>query len=357
MIPPVSTRQAIEGPAAGSRILSFGFVLLPEFTLVAFAAFLDCLRLAADEGDRSRPIRCRWTVAGPTLEPMRSSCGVDVNTWEELGDPARFDYVVVVEGLLHRRRDYAQEILDFLSRAARAKVPLIGLCTGSFALISAGLMQGRRCCVSWFHYQDLLEAFPDVQPVADQLFIVDGDRITCAGGLGAADLAAWLIERHLGRSAAQKSLNIMVLDKARPANAAQPLPPLCSEVKDNRIQRAMLLISQNLSEPLATEEIAMRLHISRRQLERGFREQLGMSPQVFSCQLRLRYGFWLLVHSTRAITEIALECGFADAAHFSRQFRKEFGLSPSAVRSNPLDAASVHRFAIDPLSPPAWRII
>ncbi len=78
-------------------------------------------------------------------------------------------------------------------------MPLIGVCTGVFALIKAGVMGGRRCCVSWYHHGDLTRRFPDIEPVADRLFVDDGNRLTCAGGTAAADLAAYLVERHLAR--------------------------------------------------------------------------------------------------------------------------------------------------------------
>jgi transcriptional regulator GlxA family with amidase domain len=312
--------------------LSIGFILLPRFTLLPFAAFIDCLRLAADEGDSSRQLHCRWTVMGSTGSPVRSSCGIEITPWEEFADPGRFDYIVVVGGLLSREPPADAATVEYLRRAASKGVALVGLCTGPFALIQAGLMKGRRCCVSWYHYYDLMDRFPDVTPVADQLFVVDGNRITCAGGAAAADLAAWVVERHRGRTWAQKSLHIMLIDHARRGSNPQPQPPLYEQVEDNRVRRAILLIEQHLSEPLGTEEIAAHVNVSRRQLERAFNSELGMSPHQFARELRLRYGLWLLRNTDRSITEIGSECGFADTAHFSRQFRAHFGKPPSQVR-------------------------
>ena len=110
--------------------------------------------------------------------------------------------------------------------AARAGTTLVGLCTGSFILARAGLMTGRQVCVSWLHYQDFAAEFPGHPVLADRLFLVDGDRITCAGGAGAADLATFLVQRHLGVAAAQKSRQVMLLDEARSGEMAQPHPPV-----------------------------------------------------------------------------------------------------------------------------------
>src|SRR5580658_1388625 len=88
------------GPATNST-LSVGFVLAPGFTLLAMAGFLDTLRLAADKDDRSRQLLCRWQIMSPDGESVTSSSGVAVNTHSAFCDPAKFDYVVVVGGVLH----------------------------------------------------------------------------------------------------------------------------------------------------------------------------------------------------------------------------------------------------------------
>jgi len=320
-------------PASSSTHLSVGFVLMPSFTLLPFSAFVDALRLAADEGDQSRQINCQWTVMGPTLEAISSSSGVTVQPWETYRNPADFDYIVVVGGLLNNTLQGSQHVVDYLQQADAAHVPIIGLCTGSFVMIRAGLMEQRRCCVSWFHYKDLTDRYTNVTPIADQLFVDDGDRITCAGGAVAADLAAYIIERHLGQIWARKSLRILVMDSPRPANAPQPQAGGDYQVNNRLVGRALLLMEQNLSRPLSTDEIASRVSISKRQLERLFASETNDSLRKFYRKIRLRYGLWLLQNTKRSITDIAQECGFADTAHFSRAFRAAFDKKPTDYRT------------------------
>ena len=320
-------------PVNNSTHLSVGFVLMPSFTLLPFSAFVDALRLAADEGDQSRQMNCQWTVMGPTLEAIASSSGVTVQPWETYRNPADFDYVVVVGGLLNNTLQGSQHVVDYLQQVDAAHVPIIGLCTGSFVMIRAGLMEQRRCCVSWFHYKDLTDRYTNVTPIADQLFVDDGDRITCAGGAVAADLAAYIIERHLGQNWARKSLRILVMDSPRPANAPQPQPGADYHVNNRLVERALLLMEQNLSRPLSTDQIATRVDISKRQLERLFTSETNDSLQRFYRKIRLRYGLWLLQNTTRLITDIAQECGFADTAHFSRAFRAAFDKKPTDYRT------------------------
>lgn len=319
--------------AEPAMALSVAFVLLPHFTLTPFSTLVDMLRLAADEGDGSRPIRCRWTILAPALQPVTASCGIQVLPWDTFGNAERYDYVVVVGGVLHRGPVCDPATIAFLQRADAAGSRIAGVCTGSFALIEAGFLRGRRCCVSWYHYPDLIDRVADVIPVADQLFVQDGRYITCAGGIAALDLGAWMIERHVGQAEAQKSLHIMVADKARPAAGAQPQPALIGAVRDERVRRVMLLMEQNLSAPLKVAELAAGVGLSKRQLERLFRRDIGMSVQEFSRQFRIYYGLWLLAKRDETVTAIAAECGFADTSHFTRLFRARFGRSPSNMRA------------------------
>lgn len=319
--------------------LRVGFVALRNFTLLPFAGFMDVLRLSTDEGDRSRQRACRWSVMSANGDPVRASCGTEVAADAAFGDPLAFDYLVVVGGLLHDGPQSDAATDAYLLRAAAAGVPLIGLCTAVFTLLRLELMSGRQCCVSWYHYWDLKEAFPDVTPVADRLFVADGPRITCAGGTGAVDLAAWIVERHLGKAAADKALHILLADGARPATAPQPHIVIDHQARDPRLERAIHLIEQRLAQPPSIDWLAERVGVSRRQLERIFREELGMSPSKYSLGRRLRQGHMLLTQTEHSITGIAQDCGFADASHFSRHVRSTFGASPQTVRNAAITAA------------------
>ncbi len=156
--PRTSGRQG-KGPAApaGQPRLAVGFILARRFTLCAFANFVDVLRLAADEGDRSRPILCDWSILSETMDPVPSSCGVSVQPGDRLGDPSRFDYVVVVGGLLEEIPNLSPPTPRSCNGRPGRACLLVGLCTGSFILHRAGLMHGYRACVSWFSHADFLE--------------------------------------------------------------------------------------------------------------------------------------------------------------------------------------------------------
>ncbi len=312
--------------------LRVGFVLTPQFTLTAFAGFVDALRLAADEGDRSRQIECAWAVLGNRNAPILSSCGASVLPWEKMESPERFDYIVVVSGLLHGGQKVDAGMVEFLRAAANAGVPLVGLCTGSFVLARAGLLDGHLACVSWFHREDFEREFPELRLVTNRMFVVDHERMTCAGGTSVVHLAAHLIEKHCGRAHATKSLRILIEDQPLPSRTLQPESVVTRQARDSLVRRAMLLIEQQILQHNSLAEVSQTLGISMRQMERRFISDVGITPRAYRLNLRLARARWMLEHTDLSVTDVGFECGFGDCSHFSRAFTGHFQLRPSSLR-------------------------
>ena len=312
--------------------LRVGFLLARKFTLCAFANFVDVHRLAAEEGDRSRPILCDWVILSHSLEPIPSSCGVLVQPTAPLRAPKELDYVVVMRGLIDEIPNRPRQSIRFLRAAAAAHIPLAGVRTGAFILHRAGLMDGYRCCVSWFHHADFLDQFDGLTPVSDQIFVVDRDRLTCSGGASSAHLAAHLVEKHVGLSAAQKSLQIMMIEGPLHGDEPQPAMPVDLKATDPAVRKALLHMTRNVAAPLNVEEIARRIGLSRRSLERRFESDMNGNPGEAYLSVRLAQASLLLLHTDRTIAEIAASAGFCDASHFGRAFKRRHGMTPSDAR-------------------------
>lgn len=315
--------------------LRVGFVLAPRFTMIAFASFVDSLRHAADEADRSRQIHCRWRVVAPTLEPVESSCGVQVMPNATFPDPTTFDYIAVVGGLLPDCLDLPAEAYGYLETAHARGVPLAGLCTGSFILAKAGFLDDRDCAVHIEHRRQMEEMFPRARPVTDRIYVRDGAILTCPGGTAAIDLAYALIEEHCGRARAVKSLVSLLVEKNRAAHALPHRPYRnLAACGDWRVERSIELIEQHALRPFTVQELARRIGSSTRQLNRAFTRITTERPGAIWRKIRLGHAHWMLLNTHRSVTQIALECGFADSAHFSRWFRREYGEAPSLFRKS-----------------------
>jgi len=322
-------------PSRAGAELNIGFLLWPSFPLLSLAGFCDALRHAADLGDQSRPLRCTWTLLGTSDTTVEASCGVAVPVQAVDGSPRQFDYLVVIGGLLPKLEQVDRRYWDYLREADASGVPLIGMCTGSFVLAHAGLMQGRVACVHAFHLEDYKTMFPNMPVVANSDYLIDGNRITCAGGVSVLELATRLISLHCGPDRASKVIHQMTVSRLGGTSFVERRKALgYLAVGDLLVRHAIVLMEENLEAPLNITVIAKMAGTSVRQLERNFLTETGMSPKEFYRTMRLRYARWLLLNTTKRITVIAYECGFADSAHFIRGFKEIYGVTPGKLKAS-----------------------
>lgn len=311
--------------------LRIGIVLLHQFTLAAFAGFIDVLRLAGDAGGRSRQIAITWQVMSVNGQAQRSSAGIEVSDISGLQPPEQFDYVVLCGGNDYHNHALQAELQTWLERAMRHRVRMLGICTATFVLAQAGMVGQRAVCVHWNVLEEFQRRFPGMHAVVDHIFIDEGDLITCAGSTAAIDIALYLVERHCGRDKAQQAIRHMMLQGVRSPRLPQAhFYSNMEGVEDARVRKAAHYIEQRIDTPVSLEAIARYVGISSRQLERAFHVALGESPMAFYRRLRLEYGRWLLQGGQRSITQVALDCGYSDGAHFAREFRRRYGVTPKA---------------------------
>jgi transcriptional regulator GlxA family with amidase domain len=311
-----------------------GFILSPHFSLLPFASFIESLRHAADEADFSRQIYCHWKIIGPSLAPVTASCGVEITPNEVLPDQSRFDFIVIVGGQLPWSLDHPEETYTYIRQAYQKNVSIIGLCTGSFVLAKAGLLDNRRCAIHIDHRNQLKQLFPKTLPETDQIYINDNEVITCPGGTSALDLAFSLIETHCGKARAVKGLATLLVDNYR---ASHHMPDRhyghLTACGNEKVEQAALLMERHIAKPYEIRELAHKLNTSERELNRVFNKHAGEPPSTVWRKMRLTHGHWLLVNTTRAVTSIALECGFSDVSHFCRWFKKTYNESPIEFRN------------------------
>lgn len=316
---------------------------LPEFTMLPFAGFVDKLRFSADDEDYSRQRYCAWQILG-LGDGVSSSSGVAIATplKPEQVRLADYDYLVVFGGRSARRtRQLADSYGPLLRRAAAHGLTLVSIDNACFLLAAAGLLGEARVAMHWRHVQEFRTAFPRIA-VSEQLYCIDGRRISCAGGSAAIDLAVELLARHCGRTRALKGLADMLVDAAREPD--HRLQSLAEESGAGRhVGRAIGLMRSLLAEAITIDELAARVGISRRQLDRMFRAGVGHSAHDYWQEMRLQHVRWRLLHSDHSLAGLAAEIGIGDSSALCKLFRRRFGHSPGALRRQP--TPSDHRRA------------
>lgn len=310
--------------------LSVAVLLLPQFSLLPLGGFLDALRHAADEADRSRQRYCRWQLCSIDGAAVRASCGAELAVDRALSDLSLndLDYLVVHAGLLEGLQGLPEELYQMLRDVAAKDLPLVGLDSGTFALAQSGLMRGYKAAVHWRHLGDYVSRFPDSPAVSDQLLVVDRSRTSCPGGAAAIELAVALLTRHCGRRRALKGMADLQVEGPR-AQAKLERGP---SVEDPRLQRVISLMQAQLAQPLTSAKLAQRVGLSTRQLDRLFQMHFNQSARSYYMQLRLQQARWAVEHSVRSFSLIADQTGFCDSAHLLRNFRAQYGETPGALR-------------------------
>lgn len=306
----------------------FGFLVLPNFSMIAFASAIEVLRMA---NYVSQQPLYRWSVItldGTSVEASNGLPIAPVVTLEEAGLP---DVLFVCGGV--NVHDHVDEALaKRLTQLSRAGVALGGLCTGSYALVKAGLVNGYRCVIHWENLSALREEFSKVEFTED-LFVIDRDRLTCSGGTAPIDLMLDLIAHRMGHKLAAEVSAQFILERIRASTEKQPVS-VVARVGFSRKELVVVaqLMEAHIDEPLPFEEIAHQVGLSQRQLQRMFKHYLDMSPTRYYLWLRLRRARELLLQTHMSIMNVTVACGFQSPCHFSKAYRTQFGYSPSDER-------------------------
>ncbi len=315
---------------------SLVFFLVPEFTLLPFSAAIDTLRIA----NRMLGFEAyKWRIASSEGERVYSSCGIGVDVDSTLADERkrlngenRPDMALVCSGT--NADKYRNKTLNaWLREALNRGVKVGSMCTGAHILAQAGLLNGKRCTIHWEDLPGFGERYPDID-VRAELFEADGNIYTCAGGTASLDMMLHLLDQDFGENLVNRICEQALTDRVRNKNDRQRLPLRARlGVQNNKVLSIIELMEANLSEPLSLLEIADYAWLSRRQIERLFRQEMGRSPARYYLEIRLDRARHLLLQSTMPVVEVAVACGFVSASHFSKCYREIYERSPQQERA------------------------
>ena len=311
-------------------MLRVGCLMLPGFALGTLAGAVDVLTAA---NTLQADTACEAVLLSVDGLAVRAAAGAWVSASAMLTSPPLHMALVVADVPWRDGDPLNAPVLAWLRGMAAAGVTLGGLGTGASWLAEAGLLQGHRATLQWPHLGSLAERHPEVV-LSQQRFEIDRDRLSSAGFDAARDLLiAWLGQRH-GERLAQDLASGFGLAQPRGRDERQRVPSAAPlGAVSAKLAEAVALMEANLGEPLPTEDVARLVGVSRRQLERLFRQHLDALPSRWYLARRLDRARQLLRQTPQSVLQIGLSCGFASGPHFSNAYRAHFGHTPRDERS------------------------
>ena len=306
----------------------FVFVLLNNFTMLCFACAVESLRIANRMAGKQI---YDWVLAGEGGDTVTCSNGTEFKLQMDLEDLNRDDNVMVCGGI-DVQRATTKKIINWLRREARRGVTLGGLCTAGYTLAKAGLLDGKKATIHWENQDSFIEEFEEVT-LTKSVFVVDGNRITTAGGTASIDLMLKLIADDFGEELASAVADQLIYSSIRTDQDTQRLSiPTRIGVRHPKLSRVIQMMEQNIEEPISPASLARDVGMSTRQLERLFRRYLNRSPKRYYMELRLQKARNLLMQTDMSVINVALACGFASPSHFSKCYRAHYDTTPYRER-------------------------
>lgn len=300
------------------------FLLAKNFSHMAFACAIEpfrCANLAAEKE------LYRWRIA--TEDGLEEVCSNGTVTKADMGLVDAPNAMLIVVAGLNAKRHATPAIKAYLRCHARLGSGRIGaICCGAYTLAEAGLMGGRACALHWKYHDAFEEDHPDVI-LDSSVFVIDGRYFSSSGGPAATDLALALIEGDHGRHLARMTAESLVYTSVRSMGEGQRYSANSRiGVRNERLARAVEMFESRLDEPMRTQDVAEKVGLSPRQLERLFLRYLSTSPKKYRMEMRLNRARELLRQTDMSVIEVALACGFASPSHFSKCYRSRFAETP-----------------------------
>lgn len=313
---------------APDKVERFGFMLVDNFALVPYSSAIETLRMANQVSGLNL---FSWDTLSLDGNSVIARCGLEVSPKSSVIEAQSLSTLLVCGGT-RISQAWSANLGRLLNQLSHANTKIGALSTGSYLLAKAGLLDDYRCTIHWDSLAALREEFPRLL-LTDSIYEIDRGRYTCAGGTTAIDMMLHIIADKYGRELAMIISENLLHERMRCMSDRQRIP-LAHQIGTSqpKITETVHLMEANLEEPLSTEELASFMNISRRQLERLFRNNLHYSPREYYNRIRLYNARRLIMQTKKSILEISLLSGFKSTSHFTKNYREMFGIPPREDR-------------------------
>jgi transcriptional regulator GlxA family with amidase domain len=317
----------------------FGFLLIDDFTLISMSSAVEPLRMA---NRISKKEVYQWRTISQSGQSVAASDGISVIADYGIDHPdvfANLDAVIVCGG--RRVEDHTTDaVLRWLRVADKKNIMLGAICTGSYLLAKAGLLDNYTCSIHWENIAAVTDLFPRVS-VSRSVYTIDKDRLTSSGGMAPVDMMLNLVRRHCGPEISAGVAEQFVYDHVRESGDRQRVP--LRHTVGNQSEKlivAVELMEANIREPISQSELADYVGLSRRQLQRLFQRYLTCTPSRHYLAVRLLRAREFLRQTNMSLVEISAQTGFGSSSHFSKSYKEFYHYSPSDERRKRGESAS-----------------
>ncbi len=309
------------------RAKRYVFLLIPGFSPLGMTCAQETLALANRFAGGTRQYY-EWQVISEDGAPVQSWNGLRVGVDAGLFDLHRNDTLIVCAGV-DAAAGSTRKILNWLRRETRKGIDFGALSSGTWTLAAAGLLGGKRVTTHWEYASAISETFPDVE-MQDSIYMVDGRVFTCAGSASSMDLMLDRIHSDYGAELASWVADQMIYTAPRSETHSQRVSMAGRMgVRHTKLVQAIEVMRANVEDPIPPSDVAREVGLSTRQLERLFARYLNTSPKKYYLGIRLEKARNLLMQTELSLMEICVLCGFRAPSHFSKTYRKAFGVAPS----------------------------
>lgn len=313
-----------------SAMRTVACIVLPGFAPFEFG--LACEAFGLDRSDDGiQNFDFRVVTAEPGIVP--SKLGFSLNVDHDLSFAYEADLVVVSPIPREYWGSVDERVLDAVRAAAARGAWLLSVCSGSFVLGAAGVLDGRRATTHWMYADTMAATFPAAEIDPNVLYVQDGRIITSAGTAAGIDACLHLLRIELGAEAANTIARRMVVPPQRDGGQAQFIARPLPETRSQSLAAVTEWMLDNLRQDLTVEQLAARAHMSPRTFARRFKADLGTTPAAWLGRQRLIHAQRLLEQTELGLDAIAYECGFGSAAVLRQNFARTLGTTPTAYRS------------------------
>ena len=300
-----------------------------------FAPFefgVACEAFGLDRSDDGVP-NFDFRVVTPEPGAVTSKLGFSLNVDADLSFAYQADLVVVSPTPREWWGRTDPRVLDVVRDAQRRGAWLLSVCSGSFILAAAGVLDGRRATTHWMYADTMAEMYPDIDVDPDVLYVQDGRIITSAGTAAGLDACLHLLRIELGAEMTNIIARRMVVPPQRDGGQAQFIAQPLPEAASLSLAPVTDWMLANLRQDLSVDDLAARAHMSPRTFARRFKADLGTTPAAWLARQRILHAQRLLETTDLALDRIAYECGFGSAAVLRQNFARVLGTTPTAYRA------------------------